>query len=80
MLNFSALRNLGGVVLTELKAIRRTDVEDWTKIKAVRSLCRIDDSDIRILYPQPELVIPMETLADQLRELARKCKRQRGDP
>src|SRR6185369_13757659 len=78
-LDFSALANVDGVVLSELRAIRRTDAEDWTRIQAVRAFCQIQEREIRALYQQPEDLIPMEKLAEQLRELVKKCKRQRGD-
>jgi len=78
-LDFSALPNVDGVVLSELKAIRRTDAEDWTRIQAVRAFCQIQEREIRALYQQPEDLIPMEKLAEQLRDLVKKCRRQRGD-
>ena len=77
-LNFPAYQNLDGVVLSELKAIRRTDVEDWTKIQAVKAFCQIQDREVRDLFQRPEYsgddVISMEKLADELRELAHKCR------
>jgi hypothetical protein len=77
-LDFSGYQNLAGVVLTELQAIRRTDVEDWTRIQAVRSFCEIQERDIRALFQRPEYsgvgVISMEALADELRELAHRSR------
>lgn len=81
-LDFSSYGALSGVRLTELKAIRRSDVEAWSRIKEVRRRCHIQEKDIRALYEQAELVsddgsISMEPLADQLRTLMSKNQHQK---
>jgi hypothetical protein len=76
-LNLSSYGALGGVVLPELKAIRRMDVENWSRIKEVRERWPIQQRDIRALYEQGEL-ISMEPLAEQLRALLIKYQHQRG--
>ena len=81
-LEFSSYGTLSGVCLTELKAIRRSDVEAWSRIKEVRRRCHIQEKDIRALYEQAELVsddgsISMEPLADQLRTLMSKTQHQK---
>jgi hypothetical protein len=76
-LNLSSYGALGGVVLPELKAIRRMDVETWSRIKEVRERWPIQQRDIRALYEQGEL-ISMEPLAEQLRALLIKYQHQRG--
>lgn len=80
--DFTSYDALGGVVLTELEAIRRTHVEAWSRLKEVRQRYQIEEKDIRALYQQAEVVsadglISMEPLAEQLRVLITKSQRQR---
>ena len=80
--DFTSYDALGGVVLTELEAIRRTHVEAWSRLKEVRQRYQIEEKDIRALYQQAEVVsadglISMEPLAEQLRVLISKSQRQR---
>lgn len=81
--DLTSYRGLFGVVLAELQAIRRSDVEAWTRNTAVRALCEIQDKKIRELFQRQELCTPdglisMEMLADELRELVRSNPNQRN--
>ncbi len=74
-LDFSSYDQLHGVVLPELCAISRSEVEDWV-FKHTREFCRIDAllPKIRALYEQKELSTPkgciaMEILAEKLKIL-----------
>jgi TIR domain/inactive STAND len=82
-LDFAAYRGVAGVVLSELRAIRRSDVETWMRSPAVRAICEIQERDIRALFQRVELVTPeghisMEMLADELRNLVGKNRHQRN--
>lgn len=81
--DFSNYRNLSGVVLSELQAIRRSDVETWRHSQAVRAICDIQEKEIRALYERVELCTPdgyirMERLADELRNLVGMKRHQRN--
>ncbi|HEV7745894.1 MAG TPA: TIR domain-containing protein [Pyrinomonadaceae bacterium] len=72
-----------GVLLTELKAIQRSDVEDWARHPAVRAVRRIGENEIRALYERGEIctadgLISMEKLATELRSLLSQNRQQRG--
>lgn len=64
------------VVLPELTAVRRGEVEEWSRMKTVTEISEIHQliADVRRLYEQPELCsadgfIPMERLAPELKRL-----------
>ncbi len=72
-MDFSAHPNFTGVVLPELKAIKRSDVDSWNRSELVREFCRLSEQDIRALFDLKELCnddghIPMELLAEKLRK------------
>lgn len=78
--DFSAHPGVGGVTLAELQAIRRSDVEMWIRNSQVRSVCEIQERDIRSLYERAELQTPegciaMEMLAEELKALMLKKPR-----
>jgi hypothetical protein len=65
---------VSGVVLNELEAIRRSDVDHWSRHEMVRAVRRIQDQEIRLLFTRADLCtkdgrIPMEKLAPQLKAL-----------
>ncbi len=67
-MDFSKYPNLTGIVLPELKAIRRSDVHLWSQRHYP-----LADKEIRALFEQKDLCnddghIPMETLAEKLIE------------
>jgi len=71
---FSSYPNVSGFVLPELQAIKRSDVESWSRSDLVREFCRLHDREIRAWFEHQELCneqgrIPMELLADKLRPL-----------
>jgi hypothetical protein len=81
--DFSKYPGLSGVVLSELQAIRRSDVETWRHSQAVRAICDIEEKEIRTLYERVELCTPdgyirMERLADELRNLVGRKRHQRN--
>jgi hypothetical protein len=75
-LNWSAHPGQYGVLLTELKAIHRSDVEVWARNQAVQAVRRIGAHEIRALYERegiidgrPDGLISMEKLAAELKLL-----------
>ncbi len=82
-LNWSAHPGQYGVLLTELKAIHRSDVEVWARNHAVQAVRRIEANEIRALYEREEIcgpdgLISMEKLAAELRLLLSQNIQQRG--
>jgi hypothetical protein len=82
-LNWSLHPAMYGVLLTELKAIHRGDVEVWALNNAVRAVRRIGENEIRALFERRDLcstdgLISMEKLADELRRLLSPNRQQRG--
>lgn len=72
-MEFSAYPNVTGIVLPELQAIARSDVESWSRSDLVREFCRLPEKEIRALFEREELCneagrIPMELLAEKLRQ------------
>jgi len=74
-LNFSAFDRIHGLALPELKAITRSEAEDWVRMHA-REFCDTDEllPKIRELYKRADLLtaearIPMERLAAELKKL-----------
>lgn len=72
-MEFSAYPNLTGIVLPELQAIARSDVESWLRKGEVREFCRLPDKEIRAMFEHEELRnddgrIPMELLAERLKQ------------
>ena len=78
----ASYRGLSAVVLTELQAIRQSDVEAWTRNPAVRALCDIQFKKIRELFERADLdsdgLISMELLADELSNLVKSNCNQRN--
>lgn len=73
-LDWSAHPGQYGVLLTELKAIHRSDVEVWARNHAVQAVRRIGANEIRALYEREEIcgpdgLISMEKLAAELKLL-----------
>lgn len=73
-LDWSLYPGLSGVVLQELEAIGRGDVDNWSRIQHVRDVRRIQDHEIRSLFSRTDLCtddgrIPMEKLAPHLKAL-----------
>jgi hypothetical protein len=73
-LDFTAHPQLTAIVLPELRAIPRSDVEAWSRYEQVRKWCRIHEREIRAMYQRPDLCnhdghIPMELLAEELQKL-----------
>ena len=71
---FLSYPNVSGFVLPELQAIKRSDVESWSRSDLVREFCRLHEREIRAWFEHEELCndegrIPMELLADKLRPL-----------
>lgn len=71
-MTFSAYPNISGFVLPELQAIKRSDVESWSRSDQVREFCRLHEREIRAWFEHEELCndqgrIPMELLADKLK-------------
>jgi hypothetical protein len=65
---------LTAIVLPELRAISRSDVEAWSRHEQVRKCCLIHEREIRALYQRPGICnrdghIPMELLAEELQKL-----------
>lgn len=80
-LDFSTFEQLHGVVLPELRAIPRSDVEIWVN-KHAQHFCYIDEllPRIRALYERKELSTPegditMEKLAGELKKLLHEHRR-----
>ena len=72
-MDFSAYPNVTGIILPELQAIARSDVESWSRSDLVREFCRLPEKEIRALFEREELCndagrIPMELLAEKLRQ------------
>lgn len=73
-MSFSGYPNLSGFVLPELQAIKRSDVESWSRSEQVREFCRLHEREIRSWFEHEELCndegrIPMELLAEKLKPL-----------
>jgi hypothetical protein len=72
-MNFEAHPNVSGIVLPELRAITRGDVESWSRSELVREFCRLQEKQIRELFENEGLCdkeggIPMEALAEKLKQ------------
>lgn len=84
-LDWSLYPGVSGVLLQELEAISRGDVDNWSRIPPVRKVRRIQDQEIRSLFSRTDMVnsdgrIPMETLAPQLTALLSNKQRNRREP
>jgi hypothetical protein len=82
-LDWSLYPGVSGVVLDELEAIRRTDVENWSRSAPVRARRRIEDQEIRSLFTRTDLCtsdgrIPMEKLAPHLKVLLSDSLNRKG--
>ncbi|MFN7929263.1 MAG: TIR domain-containing protein [Blastocatellia bacterium] len=72
-LQFGKWSGLHGLVLPELRAIARRDVETWSRTALVRNYCQVQEREIRQLYERTELCnedghIAMEALAEELKQ------------
>lgn len=77
-LEFSAYGRVSGIVVPELQAIRRSDVEAWIRDDRVRRFFTVQEKDVRDLYSEAALLsadgrIPMETLIEKLHALMRRA-------
>jgi inactive STAND len=74
--DFSSYRNLGGVLLPELRAVSQEDAEEVVKFAQVRRLYDLTEGDVIMLYNSelctPDGCIPMLTLLDHFSEKRRK--------
>ncbi|MGH8693883.1 MAG: TIR domain-containing protein [Burkholderiales bacterium] len=73
-MDFSRHAGVSGIVLPELRAIPRGDVEAWSRHDEVREFCRIEEHEIRALYERRDLCnrdghIAMESLAEELKQM-----------